>query len=137
MELCLVFWFLSTHKGRKCFIPSSRHRQRLYRCLDVTTQDLLKKILSRVKELQLAYMEIKGENQTINGTARQKQNYKTHTNLHPEKRRACLLASIPVPMLVFGDVCSYETSGCCDHCDLFILSCATSPVHSLDRLLRR
>lgn len=39
--------------------------------------------------------------------------------------------------MVFGDVCSYETSGCCDHCDLFILSCATSPVHSLDlRLLR-
>lgn len=42
-------------------------------------------------------MEIKGEHQIINGTARQKQNYKTHTNLHPEKRRACLLASIPVP----------------------------------------
>lgn len=58
VELCLVFWFLSTHKGRKCFIPSSRHRQRLYRYLDVTTQDLLKKILSRdsrVKELQIAY----------------------------------------------------------------------------------
>ena len=56
--------------------------KRLYRYSDLTTQDILKEILSRVKELHIAYtdiysMEIKGEDQIINGTARQqKQHYK-------------------------------------------------------------